>query len=346
MKKNKQAPALIFLFLLLVSLPLAAYNYIYVDKNGRTQMEGSLPPEIAARGDYKIVSNSGRFIKNVPLSKTPEQRAKEKEEERLRKINEAIIAEEKAQDQILLKTYQSVDEIKLALNRQLESIDVRIQITRGTIKRLKVRLEGLQKDAAQAERAGRPITKNLLQDIDGTRNQLKKAYESIILAEKKKEQIRETFNSDMKRFASLTKLKEDSEEAAVVISHNAVISLLETVYECKDKLDCDAAWIRAEAYTRKYATTHMQMLGKRIIMTARPIRNDDISITVSRIKPDQTAEAGQPIQLFLDLQCRNNSKGQSLCNSDASKKIKQEFKAYVADNAEEKQQLLADRKSK
>ena len=344
MKTNYKAHILLAIFLLLLSMPAVAFLYKFVDQDGRMQMVGWLPPEIAARGDYTRLSNSGRFIEKVPLAKTPEQIAKEKETQRLLKIKDTIIAEEKAQDDILIKTYDSVNQVSLARDRQLGSVDSQIEQARGRIKRHKVRLEDLQKEAAQAERAGRAITTNLLQDIDGTRSQLKKGYEFIILEEKKKEKIRVRFNKDMKRYVLLTELG-NVDEPEVVINEGEISSLLETVYECKNELDCNAAWIRAEEYTRQHATTHMQMLGSRIIMTARPIRNEDISITISRIKPDQNSDKNQPIQLFLDLQCKKSAEGQNLCESNITKKIKQEFKAYVADNEKEKEKLLEEKNS-
>ncbi len=101
--------------------------------------------------------------------------------------------------------------------------------------------------------------------------------------------------------------------------------MLETVVFCSDENSCDKAWKLAEAYTRKHATTRLQMLAKSIIMTAAPIKDKDISITVSRIREPDV----QGARLFMDLQCKNSPRGKEFCESVGVNGIRAGFRPYL-----------------
>jgi tRNA-dihydrouridine synthase len=59
-------------------------------------------------------------------------------------------------------------------------------------------------------------------------------------------------------------------------------------------------------------------------MFAAPARDDDLSLTVSRIAAKDGAQS-----IFLDLQCRKTTYGQEFCASEAVRQIRRDFRSAV-----------------
>ena len=84
-----------------------------------------------------------------------------------------------------------------------------------------------------------------------------------------------------------------------------------------------------------HATTRMQLLASSIIMTATPLKDDDISITVSRIEV-----AGEPgAQLFMDLQCKDSPRGRDLCETERVDEIRAGFRPYLQSSGKNSAEL-------
>ena len=311
-------------------LPLQAGKlYRWVDEEGNVHYTDRVPPEQADKARTQLDAR-GLKIESVRAARTPEEIAKEKELERLRAEKQRLIEEQKAADRVLLKTFRSEDDIEMTLNGKLAAIDVQIQVIRGNIKRLKQKLARMQKDAAELELQGKKISSRFLKEIDNSRQALKDSYAAIIRAEERKEHYRVVYKKDLERFRILRHLKSDRDRLQLVSGKNLI---LDHLYTCEDQLTCDQAWITAEKFVKDFATTKIQMLSDTIIMTAPPSKDQDISITIARIrqKPGRS-DTEQPTgaQLFVDLQCKNSPLGDELCAGEQVKKIRTEFKAYMA----------------
>jgi hypothetical protein len=61
-------------------------------------------------------------------------------------------------------------------------------------------------------------------------------------------------------------------------------------------------------------------------MTARPRRNEDLSLTVSR--QDSTEGGGE--RIFLDVQCRDTALGAEFCTSERVENIRAGFKPLLS----------------
>lgn len=297
----------------------AAKLYKWVDEEGNVYFSDKKPPE-HAKAAHSELDKQGMEVKRVEAAKTPEEMEKERELKRLRAEQERLIKEQEAKDRVLLRTFRTEDDILMARNGKLAAIDVIIQVARSNIRRMKIKLGEMQNNAANLERQGKPFPKNLLKNIEGTRNQLKDGYRSIIKEEQKKEQIWEKYAQDVARFRSLKKLHGETDET--LADRDRASTLLETVVICDNDTNCAHAWLLAEKYIRSNATTRIQMLGDSIIMAGTPTKDSDISLTVSRIqKPgDSTSE------LFMDLQCKNSPKGRELCQSQQVANIRSGFR--------------------
>ena len=299
---------------------LAAKLYKWVDENGKVFYSDKIPPK-ANKGAHSQLNKKGVTIEKKEAEKTDEEILKEKELEALRKEKEAVIAKQKAQDRVLLKTFRSEDDMILARDGKIRSVDNYINITRGNIKRLKEKLSIMQSQAADLEKSGQKVSKKFLDEMDGIKRQINQSYSSIVSREQKKEQIRESYANDIRRFRVLKKLKANNqlEEEAQERAE------LNTVFLCTEINQCNLAWTRANEYVKAHATTKLQLLGEGIYMTRAPSVDEDISLTVARIKDKKTGDE----KIFLDQQCRTTVQGQEFCKSETSKDLKRNFIPFL-----------------
>ena len=332
MRRNLQTPILTLAAVvsIMFSFPLHSGKlYRWVDEEGKVHYTDRVPPDQVDRARTQLDAR-GLKIESVRAARTPEEIAREKELERLRAEKQRLIEEQKAADRVLLKTFRSEDDIEMTLNGKLAAIDVQIQVVRGNIKRLKEKLANMQKDAAELELQGKNISKRFLKEIENSRQALKDSYAAIIRAEERKEHYRLAYKKDLERFRTLKHLKSDTDRLKLASGKNLI---LDHLYTCSDQLTCDQAWITAENFVREFSTTKIQMLSDTIIMTAPPSRDQDISITIARIRQKPTKNDTSPstgAQLFMDLQCKNSPLGDELCAGEKVEKIRYEFKAYMA----------------
>lgn len=319
---------LVPILLLAGSMDLSARTYRWTDADGKVHYSDRLPPE-HIKGARSHLDDQGLETKRVEAAKTKEELAREAELKQLRAAEKRLIEEQREKDLVLVRTFRNEDDIMMARDGKLVSIDTSILIDRSNINRLKLKLAEMQKNAADTERQGRKVSPNYLKEIESTRKTLKEAHANIIRKEQHKELIREKHNADLQRFRVLKHLR-DPENSLVKSDNKQRVTLLETVVICEDDRQCDVLWAKAESYVRQHATTRLQLLADSIIMTAAPIKDDDITIAVSRIVEPNTPGA----RLFLDLQCKESPRGKDFCLTAEVELIRTGFRKFLGSTAE------------
>lgn len=304
------------LILMLATGVSAAKLYKWVDENGKVFYSDKIPPK-ANQGAHSTLNEKGLTVESKGAAKTAEEINKEKELERLRKEKQAVIKKQEAKDKVLLKTFRSEDDLILARDGKLASVDNYIEITKGNIKRFKDKLAIMQSAAADREKAGKTVSPKFQEDMEALKRQINQSYASIVSREQTKQDIRNGYQTDIDRFRVLKKIKSDNIDKAVQKEKTE----LNTVFLCPDSLHCDEAWEKAIAYVKKHATTKLQLLGDNIYMTSAPSTDSEVSLTVARIMDKKTQEE----KIFLDQQCRTSMKGQEFCDGEISKSIKRNF---------------------
>jgi hypothetical protein len=308
---------------LLATQVTAGKIYRWVDEEGNVHLSDRVPTEHARRARSEL-SESGRELERTQEAKSAEEIARERELEKLRAEQQRLIELQQAKDQVLLRTFRTEDDLLMARNGKLTAIDSNIQVIRGNIRRMKDHLAEMQESAASMERQGQRLSKNLIQDIENTRTQLRDSYTAIIHKEQEKETIRNKAAKDLARFRSLRNLQEENTDPQ--LEQERTVSLLDTVVVCRDEQACDLAWIKVEEYVRQHATTRLQMLSDSIIMSAAPLKDEDISLTASRIRNKDRPGA----ELFMDLQCKSSPRGDEYCRSESVEKIRTGFRDHLA----------------
>ncbi len=305
----------------LLATPALAKLYRWVDADGKVNYTDKLPPSQANQARSEL-NERGMEVRKIERAKTAQELAQEKELKRLRKEREKIIEKQKAEDRVLLRTFRSGDDIIMAQDGKLAAIDVMIQIAISNIKQVKAQLVDMQNRAASQERRGRKPPKGLLGEIASSRQHLKDSYATIIIREKDKEKIRLKAQLDLKRFLELKKLRAEQMPNKI---QTAVASQLDYVVLCNDIQTCDSYWEKGVDYVLKRATTKIKIMGESVILTAPPVSDTDISITLSRIQ----RKKAQGEHLFFDLQCKPSPLGKKFCDSDQVASIRSGFRRLL-----------------
>jgi hypothetical protein len=297
--------------------------YKWVDDEGHTHYSDKLPPSETKRARTHL-DERGVTVDRIDAAKTPEQIRQEAEEARLREEQERLAEKQRAEDRVLLRTFRTTDDIEMAREGQIQAVDTYIRVTQSNIKRLKNTLSEMQKNAANLELSGQKVSPRYLKDIDNKRQALKDAYQSIVDREREKNRIRQSFATDLKRFRELKKLTQTNDPQQE--AKQSYIEALQNVYDCSQQNNCEQAWQKAKAYVKANSTMPVAMDGKNILMTAAPFENDDISMTVSKIRDRKTNQT----LIFLDLTCKETNQGKALCaRGEKVLRIKSEFQTAL-----------------
>lgn len=318
MHRSTHLPCLIVLALLATTSEARLYRW--VDEAGAVHYTDTLPPAQAERGHAEM-SERGLVVDTTDPAKTAEELRQEEEATRTRLMAERAKKEQDAADQMLVRTYGSVDDMIMARDGRLASVDAMIRLTRGNVRRQQDWLRKLRADAADLERTGKPIPTHLSNHIANSEKSIQEAYATIVEREQQKQEIRASFARDLTRYRQLKNIS----EATKTEQDESAGATLTNLVPCANAETCDRLWARASAYVREHATTPVQASGPKIMITAPPAGDDDINLTLSRI-PDRQ---GPGATLFLDAQCKPALSGDATCTSPAAQQILNGFSEAV-----------------
>ncbi|HYQ71577.1 MAG TPA: DUF4124 domain-containing protein [Gammaproteobacteria bacterium] len=194
--------------LLLSGNALGDRLYKWVDPDGQVHYSNRLPPE-AARGERKIINEQGRTLKLYHAPLTAEEKLEQQRLEELERKKRELAEKRAIHDRSLLATYSNTDDMYVAMEGKLTSVESLIKLTNSRINSLQNRLLELTEDAASYERSGKQLPDNLQRQISNLRGQIK---QNKAFSEDKKlemEDIRQQFEADIRRFTELTTDKTD-----------------------------------------------------------------------------------------------------------------------------------------
>jgi hypothetical protein len=168
--------------------------YRYIDNRGVTVLDRQgVPPEYVGKG-YEVLNSQGRVVQVVPPAPTAEQ-ARQAEAEKAQ-------ADADAQ---LLHLYSSLEDVDRAKARKLAELDALIGVAQGNLRGFVVQQRSLQSQAADLERAGRPVPKTLIDQLDDLRDQQQGVNLQIERYRELRRQAEADFARDRARVALLLK---------------------------------------------------------------------------------------------------------------------------------------------
>ncbi len=169
--------------------------YKWVDDKGVTHYGETVPPEYANK-DRVQFNDKGSVVKKKA---SPEDAASGK-----KTPEEQAAIEQRRKDSALLNTYSNEKEIDLALERNMQQVDARINSIHMLQKSAQESRSSYQKEAAQMKAAGRKIPASLQTDIAEAEKKITQLQQDLTQAESKAAAVKATFAADKARYRELT----------------------------------------------------------------------------------------------------------------------------------------------
>ncbi|HEY9136153.1 MAG TPA: hypothetical protein VIM85_10205 [Pseudomonadales bacterium] len=176
--------------------------YRYKNENGVVVLDSHIPKKYLAKG-YSVIDIYGNVIEKVApaLSEAEKEKLASDEKAALELEHKKKLRAEA--DKKLLKTFADPEDAERARDRQLETLDIQINITRGNIKRLEADIALENEKAANMERSGQNVSKEILQHIANIEKQIAKANQSILSKEQEKKELAQAFEVNIQRLKEL-----------------------------------------------------------------------------------------------------------------------------------------------
>ena len=195
--------------LLCATTAFADRTFKWVDNEGHIHYGNRVPPEYA-KLERKVINERGRTIKVYDALKTPEQKQQEKQLAEAAAKNKALAEKQAIHDRSLLATYLSEDDMLLAKNGKVASVDALLQLTSSRVNSMNERLLRLTEEAATYERSGKALPVSLESQINNLRVQITTNEAFIKEKEHDRNSIIRKFDADIKRYIELTADKPDA----------------------------------------------------------------------------------------------------------------------------------------
>ncbi len=163
----------------------------------------SVPPEYADQ-QLQMLNSEGITVKTIAAPKTPEEIAKEKQQQADAAAKAKQDQAQHENDQMLLDTYTSVADIERDRDSRLNAIDSQIKVINNSISGLQSTLAGYQQQTAKLTKAHKPIPAALQKNLDDTQSQLDSNQKLLLKQQQDKQAMQDRYSAYIKRYQQLT----------------------------------------------------------------------------------------------------------------------------------------------
>ena len=182
--------------------------YKCVDAKGVTHI-GDTPPLGCAAVMMYEVTPSGKVLRTIEPTPTPEQAKAIAAEQAKKREADAKAAEQKRRDLALTNTYGSEKEFDVARDRNIEPIKARISTAQERIQQVDKRQKDVEEEmefykAGKSKGAkGREVPMGLTEELARVQRERAALQSTIASSEKEMEQVKARFDADKKRWAEI-----------------------------------------------------------------------------------------------------------------------------------------------
>ena len=194
--------------LLTATSAIAERTFKWVDNEGQVHYGNLVPPEYA-KNERRVINEQGRTVKIYEAAKTPEERAAAEKAAELEARKKALDEKQATHDRSLLATYASEQDMLLARDGKVASVEALLQLTSSRIQSMKQRLHELTEEAATYERSGKQLPHSVEAQINNLRTQITRNEAFIKEKEQELAEINSQFDADINRFVELTAEKDN-----------------------------------------------------------------------------------------------------------------------------------------
>lgn len=185
---------------LVAATPASAETYKWVDEKGRVQYTDRLPAEAVNRGMVEL-NKQGMTKKVTEPALTPEQRKAQEEKLEQQRQAERTFAEKRRQDNALLSSYTSENDIDLARRRNLALVGASILSAETRIKVLQRRAAALEQEKLFYET--KPLPEKLQRELANSAVEIPKQYALIAQRNQDALEVSNRYEQQKLRFREL-----------------------------------------------------------------------------------------------------------------------------------------------
>jgi DNA repair exonuclease SbcCD ATPase subunit len=201
--------------LVAVSFPVNAGKlYRFPDESGVMTLSRSLPPEAAQKGYDILDDQTMRVIEHVTPAPTQEEiieleaeKALQQEQEhqaRLRAEQAEQDRQKQAQyDRTLLMTYPTEADLIAARDKDISYREEQIAVLSAKLPKLRQTLESIQKEAAERELSGAPISKNMQKRLNAAQQEISVRKQAIAQYQTEIKELELKYQQDLARLREL-----------------------------------------------------------------------------------------------------------------------------------------------
>jgi len=200
LRRNRASGAILVLALAWNAIPVAeaANLYRYRNDQGVLVIDHTVPAGAAQRG-YEILGRDGKVIETVPaagIAAAPEERPGPASSAEQRSEREKV-------DQYLLTSYSSVADIEAVKVRRIEEVAREIGVIEVQLDELGGRRMALEERAANLQRGGKPVSRELLAELETVAAQAAQAREQLAERQLQRTELAEHYDAYARRFTEL-----------------------------------------------------------------------------------------------------------------------------------------------
>lgn len=326
-------PRMIFRLLLTLCLACPAMGWAeagkryfrWVDEEGDVHYSEYMPPEQANRGGKKI-NEKGMTVETLAGAKTAEQREEEGRLKRLHAGLVRVIGEQAERDDVLLRTFRSVEDIQQTLQGKLTTLDSLMRVVQTNRERQTAQLDALQKKAADLERIGKPVPEKLKQEIEASRKLIVDYEQKLRQHEEQKRLFQAEAETDTARLNALLKQQGKNSLNALVLRLKDIslpsgnpADLLVAAIPCTDSATCTAAWKKARTFVELH-TPHPHTASSTVLFSADPTPEQPLGLLVAHVQD------GKDSVLFMEVLCEHASTEEGACASPEVQGLREGFR--------------------
>ena len=177
--------------------------YRWVDKNGQVHYGDSVPAEYADQ-DRDILNRQGVTVGREQGHVTAEEAAAQAAADKVARDEQ----KRRLRDRVLLQTYQSVDELEVLRDNRLELVDSQLVIQEQSLANLRAQQAKIKNQTARyapinTKPDAAPVPPELAKDLERAANDIATQEANLQKRRDERENIRLTFEADIKRFGEL-----------------------------------------------------------------------------------------------------------------------------------------------
>jgi len=215
-----------FVCVIFATLASAQQVYRYVDKDGVTILNSTIPASYVGAG-YEVLNSTGQVIKvvaptEIKKPKTASERKAEAEAEEVAKAEKAMI---RKSDKILLSSYSQVSEIERRRDRKIDSLSAQIKGIEFDQRHMTKDLEKIKGEraviAARVDAAKAP-SERLLKELNKLDEKIKSTQkmtstltDQLSSRNQELEDIRQEYSLKIERFVQLKQVKLDTRRTSL-----------------------------------------------------------------------------------------------------------------------------------